>query len=136
MKYGLRHAVTISNVLKPGGGVKAWGWTDCSLTSAYVVSVGAPALPQHHGPIGLPRMPQYDAVHAHEHAVQPRGHVVQSAVTRMRPESEEEEGRHAEPTAYLSQGVSGPVQRRVQKHQTGSVPCSNTRIPCTNLILI
>jgi hypothetical protein len=43
---------------------------------------------------------------------------VQSAVTRMHPESEEEEGRHAEPTAYLSQGVSGPVQRRVAPWHT------------------
>ena len=68
------------------------------------VDSGVPALPQHHGPAGLPRLPQYDAVHAHEHAEQPRGHVVQSAVTRMHPESEEEESRHAEVlhhTAYL-----------------------------------
>ena len=46
---------------------------------------------------------------------------MQIAVTRMHPESEEEEGRHAEilrPTAYLSQGVSGPVQRRVAPWHT------------------
>jgi len=46
---------------------------------------------------------------------------VQIAVTRMHPESEEEEGRHAEilhPIAYLSQGVSGPVQRRVAPWHT------------------
>ena len=27
--YGLRHSVTISSILKPGGGVKAWWWTTC-----------------------------------------------------------------------------------------------------------
>ena len=91
----------------------------CSLKAVHMllrVDSGAPALP--HGPAGLPRLPQYDAVHAHGHAVQPRGHVVQSAVTRTHPESEEEGGRHAEPTAYLSQGVSGPVQRRVAPWHT------------------
>jgi hypothetical protein len=37
MTYGLRHSETISNILKPGGGVKAWGWTDCTVHTQYLL---------------------------------------------------------------------------------------------------